>query len=83
MDYGKAWNPVDGFAGLKLLLNKTDFLIVNLEGTVTDLPIPVDLRPRDSLNYSFSMDPRMVDIIKDVCKQNSFLFRYSCFNSSI
>lgn len=66
VDYGEAWNPVDGFAGLRPLLNKTDFLIMNLEGTITDLPITVDPKPRKSFNYSFSMDPRVVDVIKEL-----------------
>lgn len=66
VDYGEAWNPIDGFVGLRPLLNKTDFLVMNLEGTVTDLPITVDPKPRKTFNYSFSMDPRVVDVIKEL-----------------
>jgi poly-gamma-glutamate synthesis protein (capsule biosynthesis protein) len=66
MDYGEAWNPIDGFAGLRPLFNKTDFLVMNLEGTITDLPITVDPKQRLTFNYSFSMHPRVAGVIKEL-----------------
>lgn len=37
--HGNYWNPADGFQYLKPLLNRTDYLIMNLEGPITTLPI--------------------------------------------
>jgi poly-gamma-glutamate capsule biosynthesis protein CapA/YwtB (metallophosphatase superfamily) len=66
VDYGEAWNPIDGFASVRPLFNKTDFLVMNLEGPITDLPISVDPKKRSSFNYSFSMHPRVADVIKEL-----------------
>jgi hypothetical protein len=66
VDYGEAWNAIDGFASLRPLFNKTDFLVMNLEGPITDLPISVDPKLRSSFNYSFSMHPRVADVIKEL-----------------
>jgi hypothetical protein len=37
--FGSSWDPADGFRYIRPLLNRTDYLIMNLEGPITELPI--------------------------------------------
>jgi hypothetical protein len=37
--FGNSWIPADGFRYIRPLLNRTDYLIMNLEGPITKLPI--------------------------------------------
>jgi len=65
MEWGPE-RPMDaGFAGVRHLLDKSDFIVMNLEGPISTLPIKADPKHRGH-SFSFGMDPRAADVIKSV-----------------
>lgn len=64
-EWGHNHKVGDGFSRVKHLLTKSDFIVMNLEGPISDLPITADNRKRTA-SFSFGMDPIAAQVIKDL-----------------
>mmetsp|Transcript_20047 Transcript_20047/g.33274 ORF Transcript_20047/g.33274 Transcript_20047/m.33274 type:complete len:487 (+) Transcript_20047:105-1565(+) len=64
-EWGSKRRMDDGFSGVKHLLKKSDFIVMNLEGPISDLPITVDPKHR-KYSFSFGMDPDAAKTLKNL-----------------
>mmetsp|Transcript_22075 Transcript_22075/g.33357 ORF Transcript_22075/g.33357 Transcript_22075/m.33357 type:complete len:661 (+) Transcript_22075:56-2038(+) len=64
-EWGPRRNIDDGFAGVKHLLAPSDYVVMNLEGPISDLPITTDPKHR-TRSYSFGMSPEVADVLADL-----------------
>jgi hypothetical protein len=52
-----------GFVAVQHLLAKSDFIVMNLEGPISDLPLSSDPKHR-KYSFSFGMDPDVASVLK-------------------
>ena len=64
------WGPTirtmkAGFAAVQHLLQKSDFIVMNLEGPISDLPLSSDPKHR-KYSFSFGMNPDVAAVLKEL-----------------
>lgn len=65
-EHGSKWEIDEGFTHMRPLLEKSDYIVMNLEATINKLNITDDPHKRKTYNYSFGMDPLIVPVLQDL-----------------